>query len=243
MPKNFSPNGQRAAFYDFDGTLASSNVVTRYAWFAKNHPSRLQAAWRYGKTLAGVPLWILLDTCSRRAFNVVFYRQYRGFEEEWLRSRARAMFEHEVLPRVFPHAKARVAEDRRAGYKTVMVSGGLDFALQAAVEYFAFDDLIANRLEFAEGIATGRIVKPLLAGREKVEAMRAYCERCGFAIEEAKAYSDSWSDMPMLEAVGHPAAANPDVRLRCAAAARSWPVYDLTKDHRKSGAREMERGE
>ncbi len=222
--------GQRAAFYDFDGTLASSNIVTRYAWFAKNHPSRLQAAWRYGKTLAGAPFWLLLDTCSRRVFNLVFYRQYRGLKEEWLRSQAQAMFEHEILPKMFPHAKARVAADRRAGYKTIMVSGGLDFALQAAVEYLAFDDLIANRLEFAKGFATGEVIAPLLAGHEKVEAMRDYCERHGFAIEEAKAYSDSRSDIPMLDAVGNPAATNPDAYLRRAAVDRSWPVYDLAKD-------------
>ena len=235
MPKNLSPAGRRAAFYDFDGTLTSGNVVTRYAWFAKNHPSRLQAARRYGKTLAGVPLWFLLNACSRRAFNVVFYRQYAGFEEAWLRSRSQAMFEREILPKMFPYAKARVAADRRAGYKTVMVSGGLDFALQAAAEYLAFDDLIANRLEFAEGVATGRVVAPLLAGREKVEAMRAYCERRGLAMAEAKAYSDSKSDMPMLEAVGNPAVSNPDARLRRAALERSWPIYDLSKDYGESG--------
>ena len=51
----------RAAFYDFDGTLVTSNVVTRYAFFAKNHPSRAQAFLRYGKLLATVPFWIALD--------------------------------------------------------------------------------------------------------------------------------------------------------------------------------------
>lgn len=223
---------ERAAFYDFDGTLASSNVVTRYAWFAKNHPSRLQAARRYAKALAGVPLWLLLNAFSRRAFNLVFYRQYKGFEQEWLRSRSQAMFEREILPRIFPQAKARVAADRRAGYRAVMVSGGLDFALQAAAEYLAFDDLIANRLEFAQGKATGRVVEPLLAGGEKVAAMRAYCERRGFALAQAKAYSDSRSDLPMLEAVGSPAAANPDAHLRRAALERAWPIYDLSKDYR-----------
>lgn len=224
---------QRIAFYDFDGTLASSNVVTRHAWFAKNHPSRLQAVWRYGKVLAGVPLWLALDLFSRRVFNLVFYRQYRGFEEEWLRSRADTMFKREVLPKIFPHAKTRIAADRRAGYKTVMVSGGLDFALQSSVEYLACDDLIANRLEFAAGVATGAVIEPLLAGQEKVEAMHAYCKRHGCAIEEAKAYSDSKSDIPMLEAVGHPAASNPDAYLRRIATERSWPIYDLAKDAEK----------
>jgi phosphoserine phosphatase len=57
-------NAGSLAFYDFDGTLVSSNVVTRYAFFAKNHPAKLQAAWRYGKVVAGVPLWLGLDAAS-----------------------------------------------------------------------------------------------------------------------------------------------------------------------------------
>ena len=48
----------RVAFYDFDGTLVSGNVVTRYAWFAKRHPDRVRAGWRYAKALLGVPLWL-----------------------------------------------------------------------------------------------------------------------------------------------------------------------------------------
>ena len=74
----------KAAFYDFDGTLVSSNVVTRYAYFAKNHPSRPRAWWRYGKLLVTVPLWIGLDMYSRRLFNKVFYREYRNLSQQWL---------------------------------------------------------------------------------------------------------------------------------------------------------------
>ncbi len=219
---------QRVAFYDFDGTLVSSNVVTRYAWFAKNHPSRLAAAWRYGTVLVGVPLWLGLDAYSRRTFNLVFYRQYKGLGEEWLRSKAYEMFERDIRPKVFRFAKDRIAADKGEGYRTVVISGGLDFAMQPAVEHFEFDDVLVNRLEFADGIANGRVVEPLLAEREKVDAMRDYCNLHGFKVEEARAYSDSASDLPMLEAVGHPAVSSPDRRLREVAAERSWPIYDFT---------------
>ena len=217
----------RAAFYDFDGTLVSSNVVTRYAHFAKNHPSRLQACWRYGKLLATVPVWIGLDIYSRRLFNEVFYREYRGLSEDWLREEAKRLFENEVRPKIFPGAKAYLDVDRRAGYRLVLVSGGLDFAIAPAVRYFGFDDVISNRLVYENGTATGDVAPPLLAEETKVEAIRSYCREYNVEIAQAKAYSDSLSDLPMLEAVGVPATVNPERRLRRVAVERGWPILDL----------------
>ena len=65
----------RAAFYDFDGTLVSSNVVTRYAFFAKNHPSWAQAFLRYGKLLATVPFWSPLTPEQLRTLQSLGYIQ------------------------------------------------------------------------------------------------------------------------------------------------------------------------
>lgn len=217
----------RVAFYDFDGTLVSGNVVTRYAWFARKHPDRLQAAWRYGKALLGVPLWLVLDAVSRRAFNVVFFRQYRGLEEAWLRSRAKELFETRIRDEQFRYARDRIALDKANGYRPVLVTGGLDFALEPAAEYFGFEDTLANRMQFSGGIATGVIIPPLLAGEAKAEELKAYAERHGFDMAEARAYSDSASDLPMLEAVGTPVATNPDPRLRKQAIVNGWEILDL----------------
>ena len=217
----------RVAFYDFDGTLVSGNVVTRYAWFARNHPNRLQAVWRYGKALLGVPLWLILDAVSRRAFNVVFFRQYRGLEEDWLRSRAKELFETRIRREQFRYARDRIAIDKAEGYRPVLVTGGLDFALAPAAEYFGFEDTLANRMQFNGGIATGVIIPPLLAGEAKAEELKAYAERHGFDMAEARAYSDSASDIPMLEAVGTPVATNPDPRLKKQAIVNGWEILDL----------------
>lgn len=217
------------AFYDFDGTLASSNVVTRYAFFAKNHPSRIAAAWRYGKVLAGVPLWLGLDAVSRRLFNEVFFRQYRGLRHDWLVSQSEALFQHEIRPKVFAGAKRLLENDREQGHRLVLVSGGFDFDLAPFVREFRFDDLISNRLEFDNGVATGGVIAPLLAEQEKVNAIRRYCAEYNVDAARAKAYSDSFSDLPMLEVVGSPAAVNPDRRLLRVALERGWPVLDLRR--------------
>jgi HAD superfamily hydrolase (TIGR01490 family) len=216
-------------FYDFDGTLASSNVVTRYAFFAKHHPSRIAAAWRYGKVLAGVPLWLGLDAVSRRLFNEVFYRQYRGLRHDWLVSQSEALLEEEIRPKIFAGTKRLLDRDRAQGRRLVLVSGGFDFDLAPCLREFAFDGLISNRLEFVNGVATGRVIAPLLAEQEKVNAIRRYCAEYNVDAACAKAYSDSFSDLPMLEAVGSPAAVNPDRRLRKIALERGWPVLDLRR--------------
>ena len=217
----------RAAFYDFDGTLVSSNIVTRCAFFAKNHPSRAQAFLRYGKLLTAVPLWIALDLYSRRLFNEVFYRQYRGMRKEWLVAKAEELFEKEIRPKIYPRAEEPLSSDRQQGFRLVLLSGGLDFALAPAVRHFGFDDLICNWLVYEDGVASGEVVSPLLAEQEKVAAVHRFCREYNVDTARSKAYSDSLSDLPLLEAVGLPSAVNPDRRLRRVANDRGWPVLDL----------------
>ena len=195
----------RAAFYDFDGTLVSSNVVTRYAYFAKNHPSKLRACLRYTKLLVTVPFWIGLDMYSRRLFNLIFYREYRGLDEGWLGEQAEKMFDRDIAPKVYPGAESLLEADR----------------------HFGFDDVICNRLVYQDGVATGEIAPPLLAEQEKLAAIERFCREYNVDTAQSKAYSDSYSDVPMLEAVGLPAAVNPDRRLQRVASQRGWPVLNL----------------
>jgi len=216
------------AFYDFDGTLVSSNVVTQYAWYARQRPA-VEAAWRTAKLAASVPLLIGFELYSRRRFNEVFYRHYRGLREDWLRNQAEGLFELVIRPAVFPGARQLVENDRAAGYTTVLVTGSPDFAVGPVARWFGFDHVIANRLVFAGGVATGAIARPVIAEEKKVAAMRGLAQEHGVGMERCKAYSDSLSDLPMLEAVGLPAAVNAGRRLRRIAIERGWPVRELAE--------------
>jgi HAD superfamily hydrolase (TIGR01490 family) len=225
-----APDPPRAAlaFYDLDGTLVSSNVVTQYAWYARNQPSPARAAWRVGRLIAEIPLLVALELYSRPLFNAVFYRHYRGLRRDWLEANAEAMFEAVLRPAIYAGAPALLERDRRDGYFTVLVTGSVDFAVAPLVRRLGFDELIANRLVFdPQDVATGEIEPPLLAGAAKVDAMREMCRRYNVGSDRCRAYSDSISDLPMLEAVGQPGAANPGRRLRRIAEARGWPVLDL----------------
>jgi phosphoserine phosphatase len=93
--------------------------------------------------------------------------------------------------------------------------------------YLGATSIIANRLEMKEGIATGKLLRPVVAGPEKARIVREHARAKGYDLEECFAFSDSYSDIPMLSVVGHPAAVNPDKRLKLLAKAYSWPSFDL----------------
>lgn len=219
----------RVAFYDLDGTLISGNVVTRYAFVARRDPSGVKAALKTAKLVLSVPLLIGLDLYSRRLFNEVFYREYRGLGKAWLAAQSEQLFEQVIRPSIYPGAKAVVDADRAAGFRLVLVTGGLDFDLGPVVRYFGFDDIICNTLMYENGVATGEVAPPLIAEQEKQAALAKLCREHNVDTAQSKAYSDSFSDLPMLESVGLPAAVNPDRRLRRAARERGWPILDFQK--------------
>lgn len=227
----------RAAFYDLDGTLVSANVVTRYAFAAKNHPSPARAALKYAKLLVSVPLLFGLDLYSRRLFNEVFFREYRGMRKDWLEELSEPLFRKVIQPSIYPGAKALTDSDREQGFHLVLVTGALDFDLPAVTRHFGFDDVICNSLVYENGTATGRVARPVIAEEQKREALIRYCERRNVDSTQSKAYADSFADFPVLESVGFPVAVHPDRRLRRVARERGWPILDLKSGFR-SAARE-----
>ena len=77
--------------------------------------------------------------------------------------------------------------------------------------------------------ATGKLLRPVVAGPQKAQLVRDHARLNGHDLDECFAFSDSYSDLPMLSVVGHPAAVNPDARLRLLAKAYSWPTLNLSK--------------
>ena len=216
----------RLAFYDFDGTLASGTIVHRYAYFAGRQTSRLERLRRQAGLLLKLPLFLGVNRYSRRRFNEIFFREYRGLDRGVLDRLSRRLLDEQIRPTIYPAARTTLAADRAAGYRLVLLSGELDLALRPVVEELGFDDLVCNRLVFRDGVASGEVVAPLLAEHEKAAAIRRICRAHGTTPATARAYSDSLSDLPMLEAVGEPFAVNPEGRLRRVAQARGWPIVE-----------------
>ena len=225
-----SANGSakgRAAFYDVDGTLIKSNIVHAFAWYASHQPTLLGSLRQSISTALSVPLFLAADKVSRKYFNEIFYRYYKGQSEDRLVTLAEELFEDVIRPSIFPKVPGLIAESRRAGCRQVIVSGGLDFTVRPLARYLGVDDFIANTLEFEHGVATGKLGAPFVAGASKAVIIRDYAALHGIDLAKSFAYSDSYSDYPMLTVVGNPAVVNPDLRLRSVARSYDWPVLDL----------------
>jgi phosphoserine phosphatase len=109
--------------------------------------------------------------------------------------------------------------------------------MKPLAKYLGVDDVIANRLEFVDHYATGKLHKPFVAGATKADIMRAYAKQHDLDLAESWAYTDSFSDYPMLAVVGHPTACNPDFRLRSLARSYDWPVLDLDEEPARAASR------
>jgi HAD superfamily hydrolase (TIGR01490 family) len=184
----------------------------------------LKSVVKTAATLAQVPFFAAADQYSRKIFNEVFYRRYKGESEDRLKLMAEEMFEDVVKPGIYDQAYHMVRQSRAAGYVQVLVTGALDLLAEPVARHLGMDVFVANELEYVDGYATGKIKQPLLAGATKATWMRQYAADNGFDLEQCLAYSDSMSDLPMLTVVGKPSVINPDFRLKQLARSFDWPV-------------------
>jgi HAD superfamily hydrolase (TIGR01490 family) len=225
-PPTTPPPG-KAAFFDIDGTLISTNVVHAYGYYAMNEGSALGILGRTLKTAASLPLFGALDLVDRKIFNEFFYRSYAGLTEDRLLTLSEDMFEDVIKPAIFSKAQDLIDEARRAGCRVVLVTGALDFTMRPLARHFGADDLIANKMQIVSGRATGKVIPPIIEGANKSNVIREYCEKHGISLMKSHAYSDSASDYAMLTVVGRPTAVNPDLRLRALARSYNWPILNV----------------
>jgi HAD superfamily hydrolase (TIGR01490 family) len=113
-------------------------------------------------------------------------------------------YDRVMRPYVFPGARDLVQRAREGGRKIVFISGALDFIVERLADQLGADEVIANRLELKNGVATGKLLKPVVAGPEKARIVRDHARRNGHDLDDCFAFSDSYSDVPMLSVVGHP---------------------------------------
>jgi HAD superfamily hydrolase (TIGR01490 family) len=135
-----------------------------------------------------------------------------------------------ILPRIYPEMLDEVHLHQDQGRPTFLVSAAGNDLVRTLARVLGMDDGIGTRWEVAAGGAyTGRMDGPFVYGAGKVEAMRRFAEDHGIDLATSYAYSDSASDLPMLQAVGNPVAVNPDQPLLEVARQQGWRVIRFEK--------------
>jgi HAD superfamily hydrolase (TIGR01490 family) len=143
-----------------------------------------------------------------------------------------------VLPRltdrVRPEARKLVSMHHEKGRDTWIVSASPDRLVGPLATSLGMTGAIGTRGEVIDGYFTGRLDGPFVYGAGKVEAIEKLASDRGYDLERCYAYSDSISDLPMLESVGHPVAVNPDSELEDIARERGWPVVIFSAKTKKA---------
>jgi HAD superfamily hydrolase (TIGR01490 family) len=134
-----------------------------------------------------------------------------------------------VLPRVYPEVLKEAYEHQDAGRRVFIVTAASQEMADLMAHVLFFDGGIGTRSEVRDGIYTGRPDGPFTYREGKAEAIRERADEEGIDLAESYAYSDSESDLPMLRAVGHPVAVNPDAALERIARQEGWRIMRFDK--------------
>ena len=134
-----------------------------------------------------------------------------------------------VLPRVYPEVLREAYEHQDAGRRVFIVTAASQEMAELMAHVLFFDGGIGTRSEVRDGVYTGRPEGPFTYREGKAQAIRERAAEEGIDLAESYAYSDSESDLPMLRAVGHPVAVNPDAALERVAREEGWRIMRFDK--------------
>jgi HAD superfamily hydrolase (TIGR01490 family) len=216
-----------ASYFDVDGTLVTTNLVHPTLFYLQNQPTPLHTVAKLGRALLKAPWMALAEMKDRRLFNEMLFSSFEGMSEDRLLLLAEETFEKVMKPKLYKGARDLVQTSLDKGHEVILVSGALDFLMAFLKDHLGATGVIANRLAIKDRFATGKLLRPVVAGPEKARLIREHARANGQDLDECFAYSDSYSDVPMLSVVGHPAAVNPDRKLTQLAEAYHWPIIHL----------------
>jgi HAD superfamily hydrolase (TIGR01490 family) len=209
------------AFFDVDRTLVACNTgrlflrdlrrrgeisflraLRAMSWMAKYHLSMID-----------------LDAVAAR-----LVEQMRGQSEKEFAERCRRWVEDDILPLLLPSALRKIERHRSEGHLLAILSSSPTYVTRPIAETLGLDEVLSTQFEVAAGQFTGKLVGPACFGKGKVHWAEDLMSRKAVDLESSWFYTDSYSDLPMLERVGNQVVVNPDPRLRRAAKQRGWPV-------------------
>lgn len=229
-PAGPAPTGHRAAaYFDLDKTI----LATSSTW-ALGTPMRRSGlissrALAHG-LIAQLP-YLLVGAGARRSSSLMEHLALMsaGISRRDLMEVVEGALTTAIEPAVYAEALDLIEGHRRAGHDVVVVSASISEMVTPIARLVGADRAVATHMEVGEdGLFTGRISRSMLHS-EKVVALREDAASHGIDPARCWAYSDSISDEPMLSAVGHPVAVNPDRDLRRLAQERDWPVRDFAR--------------
>jgi HAD superfamily hydrolase (TIGR01490 family) len=226
------PKATSAAFFDLDRTLMSGSSAF---YFGK-------AAYREGllplKRLAvdgsAALMFRLFGATDEKSESIRdrMLATVAGVESQTLTSLAPQVIE-ELLPRIKPEANALLDMHREAGRDVYIISASPIEIVGELAKALEITGGLGTQSEIVDGVYTGQLAAPFCYGEGKADVIRRLAAEEDYDLDRSYAYSDSVSDLPMMQIVGHPVAVNPDRPLMAIAHRRGWPVVEFDRGQKR----------
>lgn len=213
----------RAALFDMDRTLLAKETASLYVRYQRRIGEA--SARDLVRTLGWVAQYTL-GVLDHVAIAEKALRSLEGMHENVMAGRCDDWFRRDVERFITDGGRHAVARHRAAGDTCAIVTGASLYASRPLARRLAIPHVVASVFEIdpASGRFTGRAEHPICVGTGKVERAVAFLAAQGLAVEEAIFYTDSITDLPLLERVAEPVVVNPDPRLARVARQRGWRV-------------------
>ncbi|HEY8534125.1 MAG TPA: HAD-IB family hydrolase [Micromonospora sp.] len=218
--------GRSAAFFDLDKT-----VIAKSSALAFGRPFYRDGLITRRDVVKSAYAQLMFRLGGADEQSMARTRDYlaalcKGWRVEQVRQIVAETLHDLINPYVYAEAAALIEEHQTAGRDVVLVSASGEEMVRPIGELLGVRDVIATRMKIEDGRYTGEI-EFYAAGPQKVEAVTALARERGYDLADCYAYSDSVTDVPLLECVGHPTAVNPDRALRKLALERGWPILEF----------------
>jgi HAD superfamily hydrolase (TIGR01490 family) len=214
----------QAAFFDLDKTIIARAALVAFS--RPLHQAGYLSRWLVLRALYGQFVFHYFGADDERMARMreSALRVTKGWPQAHIRALVEETLDEVIDPIIYAEALDLIRAHRDAGRRVYVVSASPEEVVVPLARYLGAHQAIATRARLDEqGRYTGE-VELYAYGPFKAEAMRAEAERLDIDLGESYAYSDSATDIPMLEAVGHPVAVNPDRDLLKHASAQGWEI-------------------
>ncbi|MCG8589382.1 MAG: HAD-IB family hydrolase [Proteobacteria bacterium] len=226
------PRPRIGAFFDMDKTLIAENSGSL---FMKRLYERGELSkWELAKGI-GAYLQYKAGILDIRAWTQDTMQMFTGQREADLAAEAREWTQEEVVSVLYPEAVDAVRYHQERGDVVAIVSGATRFVVEPLAEYLSIEHFLYTRLEVENGVFTGRVIEPICFEEGKIYWLQQFIEEQGIDLAKSYFYTDSVTDLPLLDLVGHPIVTNPDPFLYRQAVKRHWPVRYFTPPGYVSG--------
>lgn len=219
----------RLALFDMDRTLLSKETASLYVRYQR------EVGEATTRDLLRTLAWVAQYTIGTLDMNKVARKALKtleGTSELAMASRCDDWFRRRVERYITDGGRLAVRAHRALGDVCAIVTGASVYIARPLARVLGVQHVVSTVFEVDDQDRfTGRPVEPLCFGEGKLERARLFAESVGIPLREATFYTDSISDLPLLEHVGEPVAVNPDARLKRIARARSWRIESWTTDH------------